>query len=189
NDGRWFGYLLAPNEGDAVVVLRSVSGPQELRFPVGEPGSGAGVTISEDSRHAAFLVFPDAATQKRLKRQRRPIQANATVVELSTGTARSFDGVRRFAFAGERGGSIALLGYAPEGDRAAQGAALRLADLSSGATFTVGGVSDFAFDDRGDFLAYTVDLPSRLGNGVHLREMSSGVVRALDGIERALYRR
>src|SRR5690606_27041228 len=58
--GQWFGYLLAPNEGDAVVVLGSVNGPEELRFPVGEPGSGAGVTISEDGRHAAFLVFPDA---------------------------------------------------------------------------------------------------------------------------------
>src|SRR5690606_11652638 len=43
--------------------------------------------------------------------------------------------------------------------------------------------------DRGEFLAWTVDLPSRVGNGIQLREMSSGVVRSLDGTQRALYRR
>ena len=189
HDGSWFAYLLAPNEGDAQVVIRSVSGSREMRFPIGEPGAGAGVTISEDGRHAAFLMFPDAEAQKKLKRQKRPVQANAMVVELATGTTRTFEQVRRFAFSGKRGGHLALLGYAPEGERAVQSAPLRIADLSSGTTLSIAGVADFAFDDRGDFLAWTVELPSRVGNGVHVRDMSSGVVRSMDGTERALYRR
>lgn len=189
NDGSWFAYLLAPNEGDAQVVIRSVTGTRELRFPVGEPGPGAGVTISENGRHAAFLVFPDADTQKKLKRQKKPVHASAMLVDLESGSTRTFEQVRRFAFSGDRGAYLAMLGYAPEGERAAQSAPLRVVSLASGPTLTIAGVGDFAFDDRGDFLAWTVDLPSRVGNGIQLREMSSGVVRSLDGTERALYRR
>ena len=50
NDGRWFAYILAPNEGDAEVVVRATAaGAKELRFPVdgdrgfrwkAHPGSG-----------------------------------------------------------------------------------------------------------------------------------------------------
>src|SRR5690606_41490194 len=85
HDGSWCAYLLAPNEGAAQVVIRSVTGTRELRFPVGEPGPGAGVTISENGRHAAFLVFPDADTQKKLKRQKKPVHASAMLVDLESG--------------------------------------------------------------------------------------------------------
>ena len=37
-------------------------------------------------------------------------------------------------------------------------------------------------------LAYTIDQRDQLGNGVQVRELATGVVRALDG-EKALYRR
>src|SRR5262245_12857878 len=37
NDGKWFAYVLAPNEGDAEVVIRSTAaGAKEMRFAVGE---------------------------------------------------------------------------------------------------------------------------------------------------------
>ncbi len=37
NDGKWFAYILGPNEGDAEVVIRgTAAGSKELRFPVGD---------------------------------------------------------------------------------------------------------------------------------------------------------
>ena len=36
NDGRWFAYQYAPNEGDAEVVLRTVADGKETRIPIGE---------------------------------------------------------------------------------------------------------------------------------------------------------
>ncbi|MGZ8456032.1 MAG: hypothetical protein ACXWZ4_05490, partial [Gemmatirosa sp.] len=36
NDGRWFAYQYAPNEGDAEVVLRSMADGKETRIPIGE---------------------------------------------------------------------------------------------------------------------------------------------------------
>ena len=76
NDGKWFAYVLAPNEGDASVVIRS-TGPdaKEMKFPIGDPSGGgrggapaagrggeaggsASLAISGDSRWVAFTIYP-----------------------------------------------------------------------------------------------------------------------------------
>src|SRR6187455_3246954 len=84
-DGRWFGYRLAPQEGDAEVVLKQVRGEKELRFPAwsqpqGEGGGGRGgaaaggvnasLAFSEDGRWAAFTSYPSRTAAQRLRRQR-----------------------------------------------------------------------------------------------------------------------
>src|SRR5947207_5878801 len=42
-DGKWFAYALAPNEGNASVILRS-TGPdgKETKFAIGDPSGGRG---------------------------------------------------------------------------------------------------------------------------------------------------
>src|SRR5476651_218337 len=43
NDGKWFVYIIAPNEGDAEVVLRGTSAnAKETRFPIGDATAAAG---------------------------------------------------------------------------------------------------------------------------------------------------
>src|SRR5678816_4342498 len=78
NDGKWFAYVLAPNEGDATLIVRS-TGPdgKEMKYPIGEAGgAGAGrggppgadggpaqsLAISADSRWVAFTIYPAAST-------------------------------------------------------------------------------------------------------------------------------
>jgi hypothetical protein len=43
-NGQWYGYRLAPQEGDAEVVIKRIHGDgKELRFPIGEvPAAGDG---------------------------------------------------------------------------------------------------------------------------------------------------
>ena len=63
NDGAWFAYVVAPNEGDADVVIRETrSGGKVLRFPIGEapaaaggPGGGGTVTGPRPPRSARLL--------------------------------------------------------------------------------------------------------------------------------------
>jgi hypothetical protein len=78
NDGKWFAYIVAPNEGDASVVIRSTGADaKEMKFPIGDPGGAGGgrggapgapgaaggpLAISGDSRWVAFTVYPPAAT-------------------------------------------------------------------------------------------------------------------------------
>ncbi len=225
-DGKWLAYQLAPNDGDATVVIRATSGTTEWRFPVGDVSAGGGagggggrggapgaVTISGDSKWAMFTVQPTKAESDRARAARRPAESKVALVDLATGKEQEFANIRRFAFAGERpkwvalhtkpseaagsaGGAEAAPAGAPGGRGGRGGAAaparvdasdLLLYDLASGTTLNVGNVGEWAFDHDGRFLAYTIETADRVGDGVQLRDLTTDVVRVLDGA-RAAYR-
>ena len=213
NDGRWMAYVLAPNEGDAEFVVRSTAaGASETRVPIGEPptgfGGAGGVAISGNGRWVAYTVYPKAEEAKKARRDRRTLATKVGVIELATGTRREFDRVRSFRFAGDRSDVLAMQFMPPDAPAggvaggaagaaaagatapgsASSGSVVQIADLSGGTPITLVGVGEFAFDAAGQFLAYTLDQRDQLGNGVQLREIATGVVRALDS-EKALYRR
>jgi dipeptidyl aminopeptidase/acylaminoacyl peptidase len=228
NDGQWFAYRLAPAEGDAEAIVRNLRSGKEQRFPIGDPNATAppptavparppaaeaaagssSPAFSGDSRWVAFAVYPSEREAKRLKKDRKPIQTKAVLVELASGQKTEFEKVRRFAFSGEKSSAIALQRYGPEpaptpggaSPSAASGAApgasggpsgatpperpsgsdLLLYDLATGAEINFGNVSEFAFDKPGDWLAWLVDAQDKAGNGVELRNMASGAVESLD---------
>lgn len=215
NDGKWFAYLLAPNEGDATVVVRQTAdGATEQRLAIGELPAGAAnpfggatvpatLAISGDSRYLAFTVYPTEREARRLRQQHRPEQNKLAVLNLATGKKTEFEKIRRFAFSGERPKVIALYRYPPdspasgagtESPRGAastaahgEGADLLLYSLVSGSIINIGNVGEFAFDESGSYLAYTIDARDRVGNGVQLRDLRTDVVRPLDG-EQSRYR-
>ena len=101
-DGAWFGYRLTPAEGDGDVVFRQTKGEKHFQFSIGEQPEGAGarggggqrgqgeaaaasVAFSSDGKYAAFMAFPTRAEQEQLRRQRRPVEARAGIVNLETG--------------------------------------------------------------------------------------------------------
>ena len=199
DDGTWFAYRLAPNDGDSEVVLRNLKDGKELRFPAGElptvqPGSGSPVpapaplAISGDSKWAAFLVYPTVKEAKALKKQKKPLETKAVLVELATGNKTEFDRIRRFAFSGKRSTAIALQRYsanppaAPDAgpDNRPQGSDVILRELASGNELSLGNVSDFAFTRNGDWLAWVVDAQDQAGNGVNVRNLETGGVFALE---------
>jgi len=215
-DGKWFAYVIAPNEGDASVVIVSTGDTtKQYKFAIGElPGPGGGpaaapiamgapLTISGDSKWVAFTIYPTRAESRRMRTARRPIQNKVAIVNLATGEKKEFDKMRRFVFAGDAPQWIAMHGYsastpaAPAGPPAAGAAPapaasaaadLILYGLTNAATINVGNVSEFGFDRMGNFLAYTIDARDQIGNGIQLRELRTDVVRVLDS-EQALYRR
>jgi dienelactone hydrolase len=220
NDGQWFGYRLAPAEGDAEVVVRSVRTDKTLRFPIGEVPAGGGgggrggpggpggggtsaLAFSDDGKWAAFTTYPTRAAAQRLKRQRRPIQSSVMVVNLASSDKKEYPKIRRFAFSGESAGWIALQRFgpdapggggaaaaAPAAGRGAAGAGnaperprgtdLILRDLAAGTELNVGNVSDFSFRKDGKLLALAIDAQDKAGNGLQLRDMTTGSVTALD---------
>jgi hypothetical protein len=220
NDGKWFAYVLAPNEGDATVVVRQTTeGATEQRFPIGEPPVATGnpfgaapgpatLAISGDSKYVAFTVYPTLREARRSRQQHRPAQNSVALLDLASGKKTEFDKIRRFAFSGDKPQVIALYGYAPEaaatnstgGNTPGSGAGtapaanrteaadLLLCTLATGSIINIGNVGDFAFDESGSYVAYTIDAHDEIGNGVQLRDLRTDVVRPLDS-DRALYRR
>jgi dienelactone hydrolase len=165
---------------------------------VGAPTDPA---FSDDGKWVAFTVWPLTQAAKRMKAQRRPIQSKVVLVELATGKKTEFEKTRRFVFNGEKSSAIALQRYGPEpagagaaagGGTGAPGAGgttpperpagsdLLLFELASGTEMNVGNVSEFAFDKKGEWLAWVVDAQDKAGNGVELRNMTTGAVQGLD---------
>jgi dipeptidyl aminopeptidase/acylaminoacyl peptidase len=245
NDGKWFAYVVGPNEGEQRVVIRSTAeAGKELSFSIGEPpaagggrggppdgaGGGSPLVITPDSKWAAFTVYPPRPNRGGAAGRggrggaggsggaapagQQPATGGAgggtttfnkmALVNLATGEKKEFEKVRRFAFNGDDPTWVAMQSYpdAPDPNAAAasggrggapaatrsEGTDLVLYKLSSGELVNIGNVSEFGFDDSGDYLAYTIDARDQVGNGVQLRNMKTDVVRAIDS-DRALYRR
>src|SRR5438309_715082 len=161
------------------------------------------MVFSEDSKWLAFEQRPKSAELKALRLQHKPIENKVVAVELATGKKTEYDRIKRFTFSGERASALALLRYgaaapppaatpAPASggakpDDRPQGSDLILVELAAGTELSLGNVSDYAFDKAGNWLAWTVDAPEKLGNGVEIRDMRSGKVTALDSAK-ATYR-
>jgi dienelactone hydrolase len=189
NDGKWFAYQLVPNEGDGEVVIRpTAAGGKELRFPIGEPVTvpfnplappqrSPALVVSGDAKWVAFTTYPTAE-------QAKPLQHGVTLIDLSSGQKRDFEKVRRFDFAGEKPGWLVMQRYPAEGATASD---LVLLDLRSGAVSTIGAVADYGVDESGTWLAWTTEARDLVGNGVQLRNLTTGQVRPLDS-EKAVYR-
>ena len=130
-DGKWFGYLVGPNEGDADVFVRpTAAGGQEWKFAIGNVSGGrggggapGGLVFSGNGRWVAFTVFPPTPPAGRGGRggaaaAQTPAAQAATklaVVDLRNGSKREFERVRAYRFAGEKSDVIALHHMAPGG--------------------------------------------------------------------------
>ncbi len=194
NDGKWFAYMLVPNEGDGEVVIRPTAADgKEWRFPIGEAPQAAGfgpsadspVAISGDAKWAAFTSYPTVAQGKKLKKDKKPAQNSVVLVNLTSGAKHEFERVRRVQFAGERPNWAVLQRYNAEGTNSAE---MLLVDLRSMTVSTVGSVGEFDLDDSGTWLAWTSETKDRVGNGISVRNLATDVVRTLDSDEQ-LYRR
>jgi dipeptidyl aminopeptidase/acylaminoacyl peptidase len=186
---------------------QSTQPPIDPAAPPGPGGPGGGATsavqFSEDGKWAAFTVYPTRAEAQRLRRQRRPVESGVAIVNLATGEKRDYQRIRRFAFSGDASTWIALhRPAAPTGAAGATGATgatgaagatgagagadaprgtdLILRELATGNELNVGNVSDFAFTRDGRYLAFTIDARDKVGNGLQLRDMTSGIVTVLD---------
>jgi dipeptidyl aminopeptidase/acylaminoacyl peptidase len=179
----------------------------EARGPALPPGFGpavpADLVVSEDSQWAAFTVYPTRKEAKAAEKTRKPLTNKVALVNLATGAKTEFENVRRFGFSGEMGTWLALHKNAaiPQATPATPasptpaptspaaprqdadkwaGSDLLLHELATGNELNLGNVSEFAFDKKGQWLALVIDAQGQAGNGVQLRNMTTGVLLPLD---------
>jgi dipeptidyl aminopeptidase/acylaminoacyl peptidase len=130
-------------------------------------------------------------------------------MNLASGDTVSFPGIRRFSFNSEKPTWVVMQGGAagPAGPAAPAGgrggppgggggggaqtggnADILLYNLVTREPVTnIGRISQYAFNDNGDLLAYTMENPDQLGNAVQVRDMKTGAVKALE-TDAVLYR-
>jgi dipeptidyl aminopeptidase/acylaminoacyl peptidase len=213
-NGQWVAYRLSPLQGDSEVIVRATTGDREMKFPVGE-GAGGAATFSGDGNWIAITTALTRREAEAARRARRPVQNSVTVVNLATGDKVNVPKIRRFEFAGEAGGWIAMHRYGPDTAGAAgaqpagggrggrgggapaanaprdtrpRGTDLILRELKSGVEINIGNVSEFAFNKSGKSLAMIIDAADQAGNGIQIRDMDAGSVTSLE-TDKAFYER
>ncbi|MCH7344673.1 prolyl oligopeptidase family serine peptidase [Pelomonas sp. CA6] len=120
-DGQWLAYALVAQEADGELVLRRLADGQEWRVP-----RGTAPQFSPDGRHVAFAVQPTRAELDKAKKDKKKgddaPKPGAGWMELATGKVEQLARVKRFAWAEEGSGHLALLLEPPAARGGAAGA-------------------------------------------------------------------
>jgi dipeptidyl aminopeptidase/acylaminoacyl peptidase len=192
-DGTWLIYVLAPQDGDGELVMRSVRTGAERRH-----ARGRDPVLTQDGRFVLFAVAPiDAELDKAKKEKKKPEEqpkAGLGIVNLETGEAFTAERVKSFKVPEESSRYAAWLHEPPvqtrKGDvkektdekktekKKEPGTDLVIRDLTTGTNSTVAGVTDYAWSKDGSLIAYTVSSTTPEKDGAY--------VQAPGGSQRAL---
>lgn len=198
-DGKWFAHRVGAGEGETDLILRNLGDGKETKFP---GGTGFGVSqFSLDGKWFAFTYAPP--TKGGAPGAPRP-KSKLVLVNLASGEKTEIEGGGQFRFNGEAATHIAYRkvaeapaapgGPTPPGAPtvptvptaptapapAHTGTDLVLRDLAAGTDFVLGNVSEYDFDKKGEWLVTVIDAAGQIGNGVHLRDVRTGAVHAIE---------
>jgi hypothetical protein len=200
-DSKWLGYFVAPPRSAAGGARGGPGAAGGRGGPGGAARGGQGGAEAPGAAAAAGAQANDSA-----------VTANTLVLRnLATGETKEFRNIRRFGFntenatwvwmqggggpaggaapaagGGGRGGA-GLLGGGGGGAQAGGSTPVILFNLQTGEMPNIGVVNQFAFNRTGSLLAYTMDNADQVGNAVQVRDLATGVTRALES-EQVLYR-
>ena len=198
-DGAWIAYgINRGNDEDELRFHRIATGEETVVELASAP------TYSSDSRWAAYGIRQSEDEQERLRRERQPIQNSLGLIDLASAETSVIEGVQTFAFSGD-GRYLLMRRYRPapagqgnaggtgraggagggstdDPDADAVGVTAIVRDLAAGTDTPFGNVSDTAWErsDEGHLLAMTIAAEGRAGNGVHLYDPATSVLRVLD---------
>jgi dipeptidyl aminopeptidase/acylaminoacyl peptidase len=198
-DSKWLAFIVAPP--------RPALGRGRGTSPGRAGGAGRGEGGADAGRGQGAPAQDSARTRSNFNK--------FVLLNLATGEKKEFERIRSFRFNAEQATWIALQGYpagssgetgggagggrggarggGPPGFEPGQGAQsggnvdLLLYNLATAELFNMGVVREYAFDESGAWLAYTMDAPEQVGNVVQLRNLKTNAVKSLDA-ERVLYR-
>ncbi len=192
-DGAWLAYTVSRSDRTSDLRVLRLADQAVTSVP-----NGAQLAYSSDGRWAAYSIGYTEAEQERMRTARQPVQNKVGLLDLATGDVASFDGMQSFSFSGD-GRFLAMkryapaavpaapaaapaVGTAPESDVPPPGTTLIVRDLARGRDTTFGNVGEFSWQDgrSARLLALTISADGMIGNGVHLFDPQTTVLRVLD---------
>jgi len=176
-DGMWMTYGYRPNDGDDTLYIKNLSNDQAQKI-----SCAANPVISEDSAWVGYVVSIPKAEQEKLRRARRPITQKVEILNLKSAQKFTIDNSTTFRFSGDSGFAAVKKEKAVR-DAKHDGTDLVLINLLTGTLQSIGNVGAFEFNKPGSVLAYAIDAAEKVGNGLYLLILESGVMKVLDSGE------
>ncbi|MDR9418678.1 S9 family peptidase [Gracilimonas sp.] len=175
HSGNWMGYGLRPNGGDDTLHVVSLRNDTEYTIPLAR-----NIEFSDDSKWAAYSITVDEETREKMSQSGDEIYSKAELMNLSSGEKYTVERLSDMEFS-EDGRYWVVHREKPESDNSKhEGSDLIVRDLQEGTVINIGNVSEFAFNKKSTMLAYLVDASEKEGNGLYLKNLSTGALTTLD---------
>jgi len=176
-DGSWFAYIITQVEGPSTLHVRQVRGEMSSEFEF-----GSRPRFSNDNTWIAFMIGVSDEEEKKLEKSETRLELSLGLMNLATASVDTIAHVQSASFSDD-GRFLALRKYKEEGSETG-GSDLVIRNLETGSHQNVGNVADYAFSPEGSLLALAIDASEKLGNGVHLLDLSDSSLRILDSDEK-----
>ncbi len=192
-DGQWLAFGINRTNGNNELRIKKLAdGKTEVVL------FGSQAVFSSDSRWIAYRIGYSEAEQEKLKKEKKPVQNKLGLMNLTTGEMSTIDTIEAFSFSSD-GAYLVMQRYRPErvsgGEAASErgdgggsapeepiGKTIIIRQLSSGRDTTFGNVSQHVWQnsENSHLLAMTISADGKAGNGVHLFDPETTVLRVLD---------
>ncbi len=172
--GKWLGYSYLTPRQDDTLIIKMQSGEKLYTVPC-----GSSLKFSDNERWAAYKTSPTYKKQLSLKKEKKAIVSKAILLNLETGEKTIIDNQSQFAF--NKGSNILTVYLAKKDPKSLnKGRELVIIDLANGNTIKKSDITEYKLNKSGAFLAYTVESPDSLGNGLFLLNIKTGNDKPLD---------
>jgi len=177
--GGWAGFTLETPRGDDTLVMKKLGSDRCDSIPL-----GSRVQFSDDEKWAVYMISLPFKKQESLKAEKKPVTMAAELLNLETGKKEKFEGVTSVEFT--KGSAMLIIRLKKTEGAKGDGSPVVIKDVDSGLLTRYDNVSGYAVNKPGSLLAFTVEAPDTVGNGLFLVETAANRLRALD-TDKAIY--
>ncbi|MEJ2206275.1 MAG: hypothetical protein P8170_19465 [Gemmatimonadota bacterium] len=181
--GQWeslgFG-TLSPDGAWIAVPISRVNGENELRIHRVADDSVVVVpyasrpSFSLDGGWVSYAIGRSEEEREHLEEADEDVRDDLGLLDLRSGAQRTLPGIQRSTW-GADGAYVAMARYPEEETRT-----LVIEEMATGTQVSFGSVAEWAWQDEGGLLAFTVHHENGVGNGVQLYDPRTGRLRSLD---------
>ncbi len=182
-DGKWAAYAMVLMEGDGEIILKNLNTDSVTRYAIG--GSMfPSLQFSEDGKWLAFKTYPKYKESKAAaKNPGKQLFQTLQLVELSTLKKTEFEKAGNYTFNGKTETFLAVemvKESAPGARGGDAGTDLLLYELANGQKFSLAKVGEYAFNKKGDILAYTVSGANKAENGFFTMNLAAKRIAVIE---------
>jgi dipeptidyl aminopeptidase/acylaminoacyl peptidase len=198
NDGKWIGYIIKPQQGDAELTIKDSKNTASVKIPRADT-----IKITSDSKFAACLIRPfyKDTRQAKIKKKKQSDFPKDTlgIITLGSSSVVKIPAIRSFKIA-EDAPVIAYLATAdtlkkpasndtskkavaaPVAPPTHNGADLSIRKLKTGAEQTFKYVTEYQVSKNGKWVAFAVTAPTKqkeIASGLYLFDLEKNTVKRL----------
>jgi len=172
-DGNWVAYSVAKIEGNDTLFYENV-----LTDSTYKSAFSSGAQFSNDGNWLAYRVGFSKKKMDQMRESKKPVVYKMELVNLKTGKKTLIKDASGFSFT-ENSKFIAIRKNKPQGSKM-KGSIIVLRNLETGSDYLLSNLKSYAFNKKGDFLAYITESDGNTGNGVNLFDLNNYMIKILE---------